>query len=97
MKEIYVIVKFKLNEGIDISEWKEISDGINKDIVSADWLQFRDSGVDENWYVYCIIKWDNLDKQVTFRAALDKKMEENPEMWRVWNMITMTMDKITLI
>ena len=101
MENIYVIVKFKLNEGIEISEWKAISDEINKDIAWADWIQFRDSWVDENWNVYCILKWDSLEQQVTFRAMMDEKLAKQPEkmkeFWRVCNMKTFTMDKITLI
>ena len=101
MKNMYVIVKFKLNEGSDVSEWKTMSDEIQKDITWADGLQFRDSGVDENGNVYCIIKWDTIEQQVTFRAAMDKKFEAHPEMMkefgRICDMKSMTMDKITLI
>ncbi len=101
MKNIYVLVKFELNEGIDISEWKGMSDEINKDIAWADGLQFRDSGVDEKGNVYCILKWDSLEQQVTFRALMDKQFEANPEIMkefgRIVDMDTMTMDKITLL
>jgi hypothetical protein len=32
MENIYVLVKFKLNDGIDISEWKQMSAEIDADI-----------------------------------------------------------------
>ena len=101
MTEIYVLIKFRLNEGINISEWKKISNNINKDITGVNGFQFRDSGVDEKGNIHCIIKWDSLEQQEIFKAKKDKKIAENPEMMkeisRIADMKTMTMDKITLI
>jgi len=74
---------------------------IDADIKWADGLHFRDSWVDENDNIYCILKWETEDQQKTFRAKMDKTFEENPgmmkEFGRICNMETMTMDKIHLL
>jgi len=82
MKNVYVLIQFKLNEGIEIEEWEKISNNIDKDIAGFDGFQFRDSGVDEKWNVHCIIKWDSLEQQKIFKAEKDKELEENPEMMK---------------
>jgi len=47
MKEVYILVKFVLNEGVKIEDWKKMSDGITADMKGTDGLQFRESAVDE--------------------------------------------------
>jgi len=100
-KNIYVQAKFELNEWVKIEDWKKMSDHINSEFVWVDGFLFRDSAIDEKGNVYCIIKWDNSDKQKAFRKDLDKKFEENPEImkafWKLVNTETMTMDILTVI
>ena len=58
MKEIFILVKFELNKWVKIEDWKKMSDSINQDMKGTDGLQFRNSAVNENGNVYCILKWD---------------------------------------
>ena len=101
MKEVYVLVKFVLNEGIKIEEWKMLSEKINSDLKWVDGFQFRDSAVDDKWNVYCIVKWDTIEQQKSFRKELDKRFEENPEMkeifWKIVKMESMEMNILKLI
>jgi hypothetical protein len=43
MTNIYIIVKFVLNEGVKIEDWKKMSDEITSDMKGTDGLQFRES------------------------------------------------------
>ncbi len=101
MKNIYVLVKFELNEWVKIEDWKKMSDGITIDMQGTDGLQFRESAVDEKWNVYCILKWDTLEQRTVFHDNMMKEMEENPEMmkefWKLANMETFTMDILTIV
>ena len=98
---MYVQIKFKLNEWVKVEDWKKMSDHINSEFVWVDGFLFRDSAIDEKGNVYCIIKWENPEKQKTFRKELDKKIEENSEIMETFgklvNMKTMTMDMLTVI
>jgi len=100
-KNMYVQIKFKLNEWVKVEDWKKMSDHINSEFVWVDGFLFRDSAIDEKGNVYCIIKWENPEKQKTFRKELDKKIEENSEIMETFgklvNMKTMTMDMLTVI
>ena len=101
MKEIYIIVKFVLNEGVKIEEWKTLSDQITADMKGTDGLQFRNSAVDEKWNVYCILKWDTLEQRTVFFDKMQKDFKENPEkmawFWKIANMESMTMDILTVV
>ena len=101
MENVYILVKFVLNEGIKIEEWKKLSDRINSDLKGVDGFNFRDSAIDENGNVYCIVKWDSIEQQKSFRKELDKKFEENPEMkkimWRIVKMESIEMNILKLI
>ena len=101
MKNIYVQVKFELNEWIKIEEWKKLSDKINSEIKWTDGLQFRDSAVDEKWNVYCILKWDTIEQRTVFFNNMQKDFKENPEkmeeFWKIANMETMKMDILNVL
>jgi len=101
MVNIYVQVKFKLNDWIDISEWKALSDKIASDMQWTDWLIFRDSSIDEEWNVYCFLKWENLEKRTVFFNKMQKDFEENPEKMaffsKIANMQTMEMKLMNVI
>lgn len=101
MKEVYVLVKFVLNEGVKIEDWKKMSDGITEDMKGTDGLQFRESAVDEKGNVYCILKWDTLEQRNVFFDNMQKEFKEKPEImeafWKLANMETMTMDILKVI
>ena len=101
MKEVYILVKFVLNEGVKIEDWKKMSDGITADMKGADGLQFRESAVDEKWNVYCILKWDTIEQRTVFHDNMMKKFKEKPEImeafWKVVDMETFTMDVLKVV
>ena len=100
-KNIYVQVKFKLNEWVKIEDWKKLSDNITQQMQGTDGLQFRESAVDEKGNVYCILKWDTIEQRTVFFEGMQKDMKENPEkyaeFWKLANMETMTMDILKVI
>lgn len=101
MENIYVQVKFKLNEGVKIEEWKNLSDNINNDIKWTNWLKFRDSAVDEKGNVYCILKWDSLEQRTVFYDKMQKDFKENPEkmeeFWKIVDIKTMEMNILNIL
>lgn len=101
MENIYVLVKFELNSPDLLEDWKKMSSNITSQISGAPWFLFRDSAVDDNGNVYCIIKWETEEQQKTFRAKMDKMFEEQPEIMqefgRIANMKTMTMEKLRVL
>jgi hypothetical protein len=78
MTNIYIIVKFELNEWVKIEDWKKISDWITEDMNGTDGLQFRESAVDEKWNVYCILKWDSAEDSAKF----DDILPDKPGIWK---------------
>ena len=95
MKEIYVIVKFKLNS-LDLKdEWKKLSDFISGDMKeNAEGLIFRDSIIDKGGNVQCILRWDSKESQEKFELKLGEMMKEQPEIMenfaKIADMSTMT-------
>jgi len=101
MENTYILVKFRLNEGIDISEWKQMSDEITEKIEKEEGCYFRDSAVDTDGNVYCIIKWENEEKQKAFKEKFHAEMAEKPEIMkefsRLGDMDTMSVDVLRVI
>jgi len=101
MKEVFILVKFELNKWVKIEDWKKMSDGINADMKGTDGLQFRDSAVDENGNVYCILKWDTIEQRTVFHDNMMKTFKEQPEIMeefgKLANMETMKMDILKVI
>ncbi|MDQ7009890.1 MAG: hypothetical protein Q9M94_06365 [Candidatus Gracilibacteria bacterium] len=97
MKEIITLVEFKLNEGIDISEWKEMSSKANGIVGGIKGFQFRYSGVDNDGTVYCILKWDSAEDSSKFDDVLATKPEIGKEFERLCDMKTMKMKNINVI
>ena len=101
VKEIYILVKFELNEGVKIEDWKKMSDGITADMKGTDGLISRESAVDEKWNVYCILKWDTIEQRTVFHDNMMKEMDEKPEMMeefgKLANMESFTMDILNVL
>lgn len=97
MKEIITLVEFKLNKWIDISEWKEMSSKANSIVGWIKWFQFRYSWVDNEWNVYCILKWDSAEDSSKFDDVLADKPEITKEFERLCDMETLKMKNIDLI
>lgn len=101
MKNIYTLVQFALNEGIELSEWEVISSDINNDMKKANGLHFRDSGVDDKGNIYCILKWESEEHHKAFKEIMDKTFADHPEImkefWRVADMDTMSTTQINVL
>ncbi len=98
-KEIYVIAKFKLQENSEekIVEWKKISDIITEDMNNnAEGLIFRDSVIDEEGNVQCILKWDSKESQEKFEKIMNERFKNEPELMerfgKIGDMSTMSKD-----
>ncbi len=69
MSEYFVIESFELhNEQLD--NWKKLSKEIDADISKADGFISRDSGIDGENRVYCLVKWKSKDHQEEFMKKL---------------------------
>ena len=94
MSKIIVLVSFKLNNKDLINDWIDISKSINETIKNAKGFISRDSTINEDGIIHCIVKWENKEAQIAFRNELES-LEQWPEMMgefsRVCDMTTMTM------
>jgi isocitrate/isopropylmalate dehydrogenase len=68
---------------------------------NVDGLIFRDSAVDENENVVCVLKWESLEKQEVFEKEFHKRMKNEPEIMEEFSKIvditTMSKEKYNLI
>jgi len=64
-----VIVSFELHDG-QLENWKELSKEIDTGIAKAEGFVSRDSGIDSDDRVYCIVKWEAKAHQEAFMEAL---------------------------
>ena len=78
MSQYFVNVSFKLNDG-KLEDWKVLSTQINEDIAKAKGFISRDSGIDEQENVYCLVKWESQADQEAFLASLMAR-EDSAEM-----------------
>ncbi|MBT4835738.1 MAG: hypothetical protein HON94_00165 [Methylococcales bacterium] len=69
MSEYFVIESFKLHDG-QLDNWKKLSKEIDGDISKADGFISRDSGIDEDKRVYCLVKWKSKSHQEAFMKEL---------------------------
>ncbi len=56
-----IIESFKLHDG-QLESWKEPSKNIDTDIAKAEGFISRDSGIDADSRVYCIVKWESYEQ-----------------------------------
>ncbi len=73
MSEYFVIMSFELNDKNLISDWKKLSHEIDQDIAKADGFISRESGIDAQGRVYCLVKWQSKAHQENFRKALESR------------------------
>jgi len=59
MSKYFIEVSFELNDG-QLENWKKLSKEINNDLTNVEGFISRDSGVDENNRVYCLVKWERF-------------------------------------
>lgn len=72
-------MSFELNDKNLLENWKNLSKEIDKGIAKADGFVSRDSGIDEDGRVYCLVKWQSKTHQENFRKQLENRAEW-PEM-----------------
>ncbi len=99
MSEYFVIMSFELNDKNLVNDWQALSKEIDTDIQKADGFIARDSGIDENGRVYCLVKWQSEAHQNAFRKALEAR-QQWPDMMAhfssIANMETANNQTITL-
>ena len=72
MNPFTIIESFKLHDG-QLENWKVLSKDIDTDIAKAEGFISRDSGIDADKRVYCIVKWENKAHQEAFMKQLMAK------------------------
>jgi len=100
MQNIVLIASFQLNNMSLLPDWKKMSDGISESLKQIDGFISRDSAIDEDNRVYCIVKWESAEKQATYRVNFDKDpnmQKEMIEFARLVNMETMTSEVPTVV
>ena len=65
MNPYTIIESFELHDG-QLKNWKKLSKTIDIDIAKAEGFVSRDSGIDADNRVYCIVKWESKAHQETF-------------------------------
>jgi heme-degrading monooxygenase HmoA len=69
MNPFTIIESFKLHDG-QLENWKKLSKDIDTDIAKAEGFISRDSGIDADSRVYCIVKWESKAHQEAFMKRL---------------------------
>jgi hypothetical protein len=69
MNPFTIVESFELHEG-QLENWKALSKNIDIDIAKAAGFVSRDSGIDADDRVYCIVKWESKAHQVAFMENL---------------------------
>lgn len=99
MKSIVAIISFKLNDKNLLGDWKTMSDGINKSLKEVDGFIYRDSAIGEDGTVYCILKWENKEKQAAFKKTMETEafQEKMKDFGKFVNMATMKSEVMNVI
>ena len=63
MNPFTIISSFELHEG-QLENWKELSKNIDTDIAKAEGFISRDSGIDADNRIYCIVKWESKARSI---------------------------------
>ncbi len=99
MSGFFVLVSFELNDKGLLDDWKILSKEIDEDLSGVKGFVSRDSGIDEQGYVHCLLKWQSKTYQEVFKKQLESrddwpKIMEN--FGRIANRETMTSKNIEL-
>ncbi len=100
MADIKIIATLQLNSPELLEDWKKISADISADLkANATGFISRESGVDDDGLVYCILQWKSVEDSEAFMQSLPLRpdfMENMVEFSRVVNMESMTKKVVTL-
>lgn len=97
MPQYLVIVSFKLNQPDLLADWKTLSKEIDQDISKATGFIARDSGIDAQGLVYCLVKWESKAHHKTFSEQLQARDNWDEMMayfGKIANMNTMTQQSL---
>lgn len=99
MSGFFVLVSFELNDRGLLNDWKIFSKEIDDNLSGVKGFVSRDSGIDEQGYVYCLTKWQSRAYQEAFKKQLESR-DDWPKIMadfgRIANMETMTFKNIVL-
>lgn len=68
----FIVESFKLHDG-QLENWKKLSREIDTDIAKAEGFISRDSGIDADNLVYCLVKWQSKSHQKAFMKQLEAR------------------------
>lgn len=99
MQSIILLISLELNDNISFDEWKKMSDGITQGLQGVDGFMYRDSGIGEDGKVYCIVKWESVEKQDAFNKILesDSFKTEMAEFAKLVKMDTMKTEVLKVV
>ncbi len=96
--EIIQLVSFELINSNLKEEWKKMSDQISAGLQGEDGFIYRDSAIDENGKVYCILKWESKEKAEASRKRMQKKYQDAMESFaKIANMDTMSSELLQVV
>ncbi len=99
MSGFFVLVSFELNDKNLLIDWKVLSKEIDDNILGVKGFISRDSGIDEQGYVYCLVKWQSRADQEAFKKQFESKDDWSKTMedfGRIANMETIMFKNIAL-
>lgn len=99
MSRFFALMSFELNDKGLLDDWKVLSKEIDEDVSGVKGFVSRDSGIDEQGDMYCLLKWQSR----TYHEAYLKQLESRDD-WpkimenfgRIVNMETTTFKNIEL-
>lgn len=99
MQNIMLIASFEINDKSLMGDWKKMSDGITESLKSVDGCYFRESAIGEDGKIYCILKWENIEKRNAFMKTMqdDSFKDQMVEFSRIVNMETMKSEVLNII
>ena len=94
MSDIKIIATLQLNDPALLEDWKRISADISADLkANAKGFISRESGIDEEGTIYCILQWKSREDSEAFIQSLPMRpdfMERMSDFARVVNMESMS-------
>ena len=86
MSKFFIVESFELHEG-QLENWKSLSQEIDEDLSrSAEGFISRESGIDADGRVYCLVKWESKAHSEAFMNRL-MAMDEWEEMLKQFSSI----------
>ena len=99
MQNIVLLITLELKDKNLLNDWKQMSDGISQSLKNVDGFIYRDSAIGEDGKIYCIVKWENAEKQDAFNKILesDAFKDEMLKFAKIINMETMKSEVLQVI